>query len=278
VHREVSMSHPAVENGTADVNGARLHYEIRGAGRPLVFLHGFTLDHRMWRSQAERLASSYRVLTYDARGFGRSALPDTTPYKHCEDAAALCEHLELRRVVAIGHSIGAHQMLELSLTRPDLVAGWASICMSGLASVPFPEDVMTMFGALRAAARDEGIEAAKRLWMRADWFAPARESPDVTRELDAMLADYSGWHWTHDNPAKTIEPAAAERLGELKAPSLVIAGGRDLPYNEAVAQALLAGLPNATALQLPRAGHMANMEEPEPIHQAIDALAKRATF
>src|SRR5262245_17718569 len=91
-----------------EVNGTRLYYEVRGAGPALLFLHGFTLDHRMWNRQVEDLAKAHQVITYDARGFGRSAMPGTEPYRHYEDAAALCEHLGLTRVIAIGHSIGAH--------------------------------------------------------------------------------------------------------------------------------------------------------------------------
>src|SRR5512146_2752360 len=99
----------------------------------------------MWRPQVEALAGRFRVVVYDARGFGRSALPSEGPsYRHCDDAAALCEHLGLARVV-VGHSIGAHQTLELALERPALVAGWAAICPAGLTSVPFPADLTRMF-------------------------------------------------------------------------------------------------------------------------------------
>ena len=90
-----------------------------------------------------------------------------------------------------------------------------------------------------------------------------------------MLADYSGWHWTHDNPAKGLEPPAAERLGELRAPALVITGGRDLPYNHTVRDALLARIKSAGVLDLPRASHMANMEEPGAVNRAIAEFARK---
>jgi pimeloyl-ACP methyl ester carboxylesterase len=263
--------------GIAEVNGTRLYYEARGTGAPLLFLHGFTLDRRMWRRQVEALSDRYRVVTYDARGFGLSALPGTDPYRHCDDAAALCEALDLRHVVVIGHSIGAHQLLELALERPDLIGAWVGICSSGLATVPFSDDLRTMFAALRLAAREKGLEEAKRAWAEASWFAPARERPELAKELDDMLADYSGWHWTHDNPAKNTEPPAAARLAELRPPALVISGGRDLPYNHQVASALLTGISGASELWLPAAGHMANMEQPAPIDRAIADFADRAT-
>jgi 3-oxoadipate enol-lactonase len=263
------------ETGMAEVNGTRLYYEVRGEGTPLVFLHGFTLDHRMWNRQVDELAKRHRVVTYDARGFGRSALPGVEPYMHCEDAAALCGHLGLRRVVVIGHSIGAHQMLELAFLRPDLVAGLVSIGMAGLAGVPFPEDVTKMFGAVRQAAGERSIDAAKSIWKNVGWFTPARDNATLAAELDQMLEDYSGWHWTHDNPAKGVEPPVGVRLEELRVPAMIITGLRDLPYNQAIREVLVGRLGSVSELRLPHASHMANMEDPVAVNHAIAAFARR---
>ena len=65
----------SVESGFAAVNGTRLYYELAGSGTPVALIHGFTLDTRMWDDQFQPLAEHYRVLRYDARGFGRSDLP-----------------------------------------------------------------------------------------------------------------------------------------------------------------------------------------------------------
>jgi pimeloyl-ACP methyl ester carboxylesterase len=203
-------------------------------------------------------------------------MPGPEAYRHCDDAAALCEHLGLERVIAIGHSIGAHQTLELALSRPDLVAGWGSICMAGLAGIPFPDDIREMFGEIRRAAR-ENLDAARAIWRACGWFTTAREQPALANELDGMFADYTCWHWTHDNPARNLEPPAAERLGELRIPALIVTGERDLAYNETIGEALRQSIPGATALRLPRAGHMANMEDPDAVNAAIAALAERVT-
>jgi pimeloyl-ACP methyl ester carboxylesterase len=262
------------ESGFADVNGTRLHYETRGAGAAILFVHGFTLDRRMWRRQVDALADRFRVVAVDARGFGRSAMPTAEPYRHCDDLAALCAHLGLARVVAVGHSIGGHQTLELALTRPDLVAGWVGVAASGLAGIPFPPDIVSTFAAIRQAA-GESVDEAKRIWSACGWFTSSRESPSLRAELDAMLADYTGWHWTHVNPATNLDPPAAERLDALRVPALVITGDRDLPYNDVVGDALVARVRGAVRLRLTGAGHMANMEEPDAVSGAIAGLAVR---
>jgi 3-oxoadipate enol-lactonase len=269
------MSDGGAQAGFAEVNGTRLYYEARGRGPVLLFLHGFTLDLRMWKPQVEALADRFRVVTYDARGFGRSAAPGAAPYRHCDDAAALCAHLGLERVVAIGHSVGGHQTLELAIERPDLVAGWASICLAGLAGVSFPDEITTMFAAVRRAGFGGQLGDARERWRRSGWFTADRETPAIAAALDEMIDDYSGWHWQHDNPARSIAPPAAERLGELRIPTLVVAGGRDLPYTGVVARKLVDGIRGATALQLPQAGHMANLEEPAAVNAALAALAAR---
>jgi pimeloyl-ACP methyl ester carboxylesterase len=274
--RKLAAMPAGIDAGFVEVNGSRLYFEARGSGPALLFLHGFTLDRRMWRPQVEALCDRFRVVAYDARGFGRSALPGEEPYRHCDDAAALCTALGLGRVVAVGHSIGAHQTLELALERPELVAGWVSIGMAGLAGVPFPQELSTLFAEIRRAASGESLDAARAIWRRGAWFAPAREASALAAELDRMFADYSGWHWTHDNPVRGLDPPAAERLGELRVPALVITGGRDLAYNHEIAARLRAGIPGARGLELAGAGHMTNMEAPGAVTDAIAALAAAA--
>ena len=147
--------------------------------------------------------------------------------------------------------------------------GWVGLCFAGLAGVPFPSEIAALFSALRRAAGEQGVGEAKRLWGACAWFTPARQDPSLAAELDVMLADYSGWHWTHQNPAVSLEPPAAERLSELDRPSLVVTGDLDFPYHDEIATRLLAGISGARAVRLQGAGHMANMEKPSGFNDAL---------
>jgi 3-oxoadipate enol-lactonase len=266
---------------SANVNGTTLHYRSSSSSSSpdgddvaLLLLHGFTLDHRMWNAQFDALASKggLRVIAYDSRGFGKSAMPSIdVPYKHCEDAAALADHLGLKRVIAVGHSIAANHLLELAAIRPALVTGFISVCGSGLSTIPFPPNIQATFAAVRAAISEgRGVEAAKRLWSQCDWFASSRAIPEVAEQLDTMLADYTGWQWTHANPVQNIDsPPLVDRLKQLKMPALVITGDKDIPYNDQVGDALCQQLPNAKRIRIPAAGHMANMESPLEVNESI---------
>lgn len=255
-----------------EVNGTRLVVERTGTGPSILFMHGATLDHRMWRAQVAGLADRFDVITYDLRGFGGSATP-VPPFKHCEDAAALLEHLGIQRATVVGHSIGGLYALELALSRPDLVGALAAVCMSGLGEPTFPEAIVAKFGAIRQAAREQGVDAAKAIWKTTGWFDSAMQRPELAQELEAMLAGYSGIYWTADVSGSNIEPPARTRLSELRMPTLVIDGGQDLDYNHQIADILANRIAGAMLLRLPQAGHMANMEEPVLVNDAIAALA-----
>jgi 3-oxoadipate enol-lactonase len=270
--RSLDRSAPGA-SGLAEVNGTKLYYELYGSGPPVLLLHGFALDRRMWRPQIEVLAKRHLVICYDARGFGRSANPGPRPYSHFTDAAALLRYLELGPVLAVGHSLGAHHLLELSLARPDLVNGLVAVCPSGLAGLALPPDMAQLQRDLRVSARTSGVSSAKRQWSSSACFRSLRETPSAKLVFDQLLADYSGWHWTHDNTERGLQTPAAMLLDQLRVPCLVISGGQDLAYHDSVGRALLRGLPDAESLELPHAGHLANLEAPDEVSSAILSFA-----
>src|SRR3712207_8911911 len=103
--------------GFADVNGARLHYEIVGEGDPLVLVHAGIADGRMWEGQLGAFAHRNRVIRYDMRGFGRSAMVEG-PYAHHEDLRALLDYLGIERALLVGCSMGGKTIIDFALQHP----------------------------------------------------------------------------------------------------------------------------------------------------------------
>jgi pimeloyl-ACP methyl ester carboxylesterase len=114
----------AANTGTLDVPGARLHYEVRGAG-PLAVLVGAPMDAVAFAPLADQLAADHTVLTTDPRGINRSSVDDrdqdSTPQLRAADLAHLITHLDAGPAAVVGSSGGAVSTLALVQARPDLV-------------------------------------------------------------------------------------------------------------------------------------------------------------
>src|SRR4051794_40809920 len=155
----MAVSHNAPRAGFADVNGTRLFYAITGAGPALVLIHGFSLDARMWDDQFAAFAQRYRVLRYDARGFGRSAVPGAERYSHADDLLALLEYLDIGQAALIGFSLGGGIAISLALAAPAAVS---SLIVAGslLPGRRLSAELAASFGAIWSAARTLGVAEA----------------------------------------------------------------------------------------------------------------------
>ena len=109
---------------TVKLNGAEVHYEIEGAGEPLLLLHGGTGCHGDWvYAGRERLIREYKLIAPDARGHGQSTNPQTTlSHRQCAlDTLALLDHLGNERCKAIGVSMGGNILLHMATLQPERI-------------------------------------------------------------------------------------------------------------------------------------------------------------
>jgi 3-oxoadipate enol-lactonase len=256
--------------GYADVNGTRLYFEVAGSGRQaVVLIHGFSLDTRMWDDQFEAFARHYRVLRYDARGYGRSALPGVEGHYHAEDLRALLDEVEISLAYLVGLSWGAAVAAEFVLAYPEMSGAWVAADPVLWGYEGWSEDYVRTLSGLEEAGREGGVEAARHLWLGSPLFAPALEKPKVAERLRLIVGDYSGWHWTHHDTGLLPEPPAAIRLEEIRVPTLTVVGERDMPDHIAIADEIARRVPGAGKVTLPGAGHMANMESPGDFNRAV---------
>jgi 3-oxoadipate enol-lactonase len=249
-------------HGFAEVNDTRLYYEVAGTGEPLVLIHGFTLDTRMWDDQFRPLAEHHRVVRYDVRGFGKSAVPAGAPYTNADDLAALLDYLTIPAAAIIGLSMGGGIAIDFALAYPAMTRTLIPVD-SSLSGHQWSGEWNARFGQIGQTARAGGVDAAKTQWLADPLFAPANERAAVAARLQRMVADYSGWHWVNRDPRRKNERPATKRLGEITTPTLVVIGERDVPDFHVVADRVTALIPDARKVVIPGVGHMANMEAPE---------------
>jgi pimeloyl-ACP methyl ester carboxylesterase/quercetin dioxygenase-like cupin family protein len=255
------------------VDGAELHVEVAGDGRPVVLVHGLGLSGELWGRVCDELGDGCRPVRVDLRGAGRSReleRRELSLARWADDLAAVLERLGLDRPLLVGHSLGAAVALKLALERPELVG--ALVLIGGEADLSNLAPRM-----LASAERIEelGLEA----WIADFWSKnPPFAAASLVRE-PALLEDYRGWLLEND-PVDYVRQcraiASAEslsgRLGEVAVPALVVVGGADDRTLPEHGRALADALPDGRLVELPNVGHTIPLEAPGATAQAISAF------
>ena len=234
---------------------------------PVLLIHGHTLDSRMWQPQIAALEGRFEIIAPTLRGYGASAAPEGAT-SHADDLIALLEARGAEQVHIVGLSLGGNIALEIALRCPERVATLALLDSSlrGLA----PDAAQQGIGhAVQRAFDAGGLESARVAWLAAPLFVAARENPALHQRLEAWVADFSGWHWTHGVSPSAQIPDLSHRLGAVTAPTLIAVGKRDTAYFHSVADALHAGIAGSKLEVIAGAGHMVNLERPEIINALL---------
>jgi pimeloyl-ACP methyl ester carboxylesterase len=214
----------APDGGVAEVNGTRLHYESRGRGAAIVLVHGGLVDSRQWDDQMAPLARRSRVVRYDLRGFGRSSAP-TGPFSPIEDLRALLDFLAIDRASVVGLSLGGIVAAEFALEYPARVDRLVLVG-SGLRGDRQPPDEKSL-NAYRVGAR-EGADKYFEAFLESDLLAGVRRRPDARARMRTMMVE-NFKALAYLAPGTLLYPATptADRLGDIKAPTLVVIGSLD---------------------------------------------------
>jgi 3-oxoadipate enol-lactonase len=104
-------------------NEAKLYYDVRGEGFPIIFTHGASWNHLQWKKQVEFFKDKFKVITWDVRGHGYSTLPDgpVNSEDFSSDLIALMDHLKLDKAILCGLSMGGHISLQTAIRYPERV-------------------------------------------------------------------------------------------------------------------------------------------------------------
>ena len=240
-----------------------MYYEDTGSGTPMVLLHAFPLDSRMWDGVRAPLAERLRVITPDQRGLGRSPLADGAADLAlvAADVVHLLDELGLDRVVLGGLSMGGYVAMAVLASAPERVAGLALIDTRPSADAP-PSAAKRL--AMAARAETEG---------GTDWLADdvlpgligattAARRPEVVATLRELVAAQPAEGVAWAQRAMANRPDSSDVLRAVAVPALVVHGAEDalIPPTEAAAMARL--LPRGELVTLPSAGHLPAIETP----------------
>lgn len=262
------MVRPVTEIVRVTGAGATLAVQVRGEGPPLLFVHGFPLDHTMWRHQVAAL-DGWRCIAPDLRGAGESDVPpdDYSMGRYAADLRAVCDALDVAGAVCCGFSMGGYVLCEFlrgyrsrvralvlcsTKAEADTVEGKrvrdenaALVVREGVGALS-DRVVPKLFGATTRARRPELVQQVRDVALR-------QPAAGVIGALRAM----------RDRPDSTA------LLSGVTVPTLVVHGAEDEVAPPAVARTMAARITGARYVEVEGAGHLAPLEQPERVTRAL---------
>lgn len=247
-------------------NGVTLHYDVWGAGLPVVFLHGLGSRSDDWQLQVPAFAERYRVVAVDMRGHGRSEKPPG-PYSvpmMAADVLGVLDVLGIENAHFIGLSMGGMIAFQLAVDHPERMISLV-IVNSAPALVP--------------RTWNERLRVAQRLAL-ARLFGPGRTGHFLSKRLfpkpeQAPLRQQFVEQWAQNDPAAYLAAMRAligwsvqERIGAIRCPTLIISGDRD--YTPVVTKRAYAALiPGAELVVFEDSGHATPIDQADRFNACV---------
>lgn len=249
--------------------GAKLHFEVSGRNHspPLLLLNGLGTDLEMWRDQTAALERYFRVIRYDVQGHGKSTVAEPPPATRsiddlATDALAVLDAARAERAHWCGLSLGGMTAMAAAVRAPQRVL---RLVLANTSAYLPPTD---MWNARIATVQQQGMEPIAAATAER-WFTPEYRaaSPEQVERLVQMVRA--------TQPQGYIEGCIAVRdmdlrevIGQISAPTLVIAGTRDVATPIEHAEGLTARIGNADMVVLD-ASHLSNVEQATDFNEAV---------
>jgi 3-oxoadipate enol-lactonase len=244
-------------------------YEVHGSGPAVVLITGSNLDRRMWAAEVSWLKERHTVVCYDLRAHGQSD-DARAPFSHVGDLFAVLDTLGIHKAALVGLSAGSTIALDAALHAPERITALvlAAPAISGFT----PRERPAFFAPLVAALQQRDYAAAAEVMLA----SPLLDVPDRSRALVRQMVTENHRLWAV--PRGLMQGAdrpAAQRLEEVRAPTLVVVGDRDLAAQREQAGVLGERIPGARMVIIPGGGHMLNLTSVERFRQLVSEFLDR---
>jgi pimeloyl-ACP methyl ester carboxylesterase len=242
----------------------------RGSGPPVVLLHAFPLDHRMWQAQIAALTATHRVVAPDLRGFGRSPLGGDRPSMDvvADDVASAMRALGLVGSAVVGLSLGGYAAMALLRRHADLVGALVLVDTKAGAD---PEAARTNRERIADTLEHEGTVRVLLDEAVPGLVGPTThaERPEVLAQVRAMIeeADPASAAWMQR--AMAGRPDSVPDLEGFDGRALVVVGDEDGIAPPADAAIMRDALPHGDLVTLPRCGHLSALESPDALNAVL---------
>ena len=264
----------------AAVNGMDLEYEVTGSGEPVLLISPVLADGFAPLVAAPELADHYQLIRYHKRGWVGSTHPvgPVSVEDHAADAAALLDHLAVRRAHVVGHSSGAAVAAQLAVEDLDRVHTLVLLELS-LLSVPSGEAFLAQAGPAFEAYAAGDHEGALAAFLSAvssvPWEACRAALEERVPGIVAQAVKDARTFFEVELPGLAEWTFGAEEAAVIRRPVLSVLGSRTAPLWVEVAAFLRDSLPYVQQAEIDGVGHLLHLEQPEPVARAIAAFLGR---
>ena len=259
---------------SANVNGVELEYEVIGAGEPVLLVSPVIADGFLPLVAEPALADRYQLVRYHKRGWVGSTHtpPPVSIADHAADAAALLDHLGLRRAHIAGHSSGAAVAVQLALDYPEYVHTLMLLELA-LLSVPSGEAFFAQAKPAFEAYASGDHAGALAIFMSAvsglDWTRCRALLEESVPGAVAQAIKDADTFFGIELPALTEWTFGAEKAARINQPVLSVLGSQTQPLWVEVADFLRAALPQVDECTIDGVGHLLHIQRPEPVARGM---------
>jgi pimeloyl-ACP methyl ester carboxylesterase len=264
----------------ANVNGAELEYEVRGAGEPVLLIDMLIADCFVPLLPEPSLAEAYQLIRYHKRGWVGSTHtpPPVTIEDHAADAAALLEHLGVRRAHIAGHSTGASIGAQLALDHPEKVHT-LTLLEPTLVSLPLGQAFLRSAGPVFEAYESGDHSGAFAMFVAAASGLPWEASRALLEQripgVVAQAIEDADTFFGIELPSLVEWAFGPEQAAAVRRPVLSVIGAETQPMWVEIAGFLRSSLPRVEECTIDGVGHLLQIQRPEPVARAMGDFLER---
>lgn len=254
-----------------NIGDVELHVVEHGRGIPLLLVHGFPLDHSMWKTQIEAFRAGFRVIAPDLRGFGQSGVTagTVTMEQFADDLAALLDRMQIREpVVFFGLSMGGYIAWQFLRRHPERLR---ALVLCDTRAVADTEEAARGRHKTAEQVAGSGTKALAEAMIPKLFAEPSRrERPELVEAARQVILAAPPQGVAAALRGMAARPDVTPEISAIKVPTLVICGDQDVISPADEMRKIATAIPSASFELIQDAGHMSPLENSTSFNAALE--------
>ncbi|RUS46524.1 alpha/beta fold hydrolase [Cohnella sp. AR92] len=244
-----------------EANGAKLHASIKGQGDSVLLVHGGYSNMSVWDEHVDEIASQFKAIRYDQRGYGQSSGP-SGPFSYYEDIKSILDYYQVNNTHIVASSFGGSAAIDFTLRYPEYVNKLILVGPS-INGVNYPfrmkwEGILDYLRVNRA-----GMEKAADVFLQKNfWSYMVPQEEERKRRFKEIYTSNAVFYNSKQSWQRPLTPHAIHRLEEIRKPLLIIEPENDHPFNKKVCEIIHSRVKDSEKIVMNNSGHYPHLEHP----------------